>query len=251
MNWASHSRARSRSPPTTRWTVPDAHGSTGPWGQAIERAGKSPPRRDRWQRRNRPRGHCRALTWFAEHRSLPVSLVDVDYGAAAYRRYGEVLPSSTPSAMREVHAILFGATGGRNLTRFHDQFAGRKPSRYSPQHRALCRPVGIMPALYEASPLKAGALDDVDMGLSDCPRAHGPRLIRGAARIQTLPNGARRAVDTRVYTSAEIIRIGRSARTPARTQAAGLLSCERKRDGSRHPLARGNAGATRCRVPGC
>lgn len=181
----------------------------------------------------------RALAWFAQNRALPVSLVDVDYGAAAYRGSGEVLPAATLSAMRDAHATLFGATGGPEfdaIPRRARHAGSLLVIRRSFELYANLRPVRILPALYEASPLKARVLDGVNMLIV---RELTGGIYFGEPRtIETLPSGERRG---HKHSCLYVLRNPASRpdglRTGPRSQRAGLFRCERECHGGRCSLA--------------
>ena len=167
----------------------------------------------------------RVLAWIAAERALPLDLVDVEYGADAYKRFGEVLPPATLSAMREADAILFGATGGPEFETIPIP-ARRAGSllviRKGFDLYANFRPVKIMPALYEASSLKQRALEGLDMVIV---RELAGGMYFGEPRgVETLPDGQRRGVNTHVYTTSEIHRIARAAFELARARRGRVCS---------------------------
>lgn len=167
----------------------------------------------------------RILELVAEKRSLPVKLVDVDYGVDAYKAHGEVLPDLTRCAMRDADAILFGATGGPAFDAIPAQ--ARKAGGLLVVRRdfnlfANLRPVKVMPALYEASSLKQRVLEGVDMVIV---RELVGGVYFGEPRgIETLPDGERRGVNTHAYTSSQIQRVARVAFELARTRKGRVCS---------------------------
>jgi 3-isopropylmalate dehydrogenase len=167
----------------------------------------------------------RILALVAEKRSLPMKLVEVDYGAEAYRTHGKVLPEPTGLAMREADAILFGATGGPAFDAIPVQ--ARKDGSLLAVRRdfdlfANLRPVKIMPALYEASSLKQRVLEGVDMIIV---RELVGGVYFGEPRgIETLSSGEHRGVNTHVYTSSQIQRVARVAFDLARMRKRRVCS---------------------------
>lgn len=167
----------------------------------------------------------RILALVSEKRSFPVKLVDVDYGAEAYRTCGKVLPKSTRLAMREADAILFGATGGPAFDAIpiqERQIGSLLVLRRDFDLFANLRPVKIMPALYEASSLKPRALDGVDMMI--VRELVGGMYFGEPRGVETLPGGERRGVNTHVYTSSQIRRVARSAFDLARARRGRVCS---------------------------
>jgi 3-isopropylmalate dehydrogenase len=167
----------------------------------------------------------RVLAWIADRRALPIELVDVEYGADAYKRFGEVLPTATFEAMRQADAILFGATGGPEFDAIPIQ-ARRAGSllviRRGFDLYANLRPVKIMPALYEASSLKQRALEGLDMVI--VRELTGGMYFGEPRGVETLPDGQRRGVNTHVYITSEIHRIARAAFELARKRRGHVCS---------------------------
>ena len=167
----------------------------------------------------------RILALVAEKRSLPMKLVDVDYGAEAYRTYGKVLPEPTRLAMREADA---NSVRRDRRTRFRcDPDQARQIGSLLVVRRdfdlfANLRPVKIMPALYDASSLKQRALEGVDMMI--VRELVGGMYFGEPRGIETLPGGERRGVNTHVYTSSQIQRVARSAFDLARTRKGRVCS---------------------------
>jgi 3-isopropylmalate dehydrogenase len=167
----------------------------------------------------------RILALVAEKRSLPIALVDADYGVEAYRTRGEVLSEPARIAMHKAVAILFGATGGPAFDAIPVQ--ARKTGSLLAIRRdfdlfANLRPVKTMPALYEASSLKQRVLEGVDMMIV---RELVGGVYFGEPRgIETLPGGERRGVSTHVYTSSQIQRVARTAFDLARTRKGRVCS---------------------------
>jgi 3-isopropylmalate dehydrogenase len=167
----------------------------------------------------------RILAMVAEKRSLPIKLMDVDYGADAYKKHGKLLPKSTRVAMSQADAILFGATGGPAFDAIPAQV--RKADSLLAVRRdfdlfANLRPVKTMPALYEASSLKRRVLEGVDMVI--VRELLGGVYFGEPRGIETLPDGERRGVNTHVYTASQIQRVARVAFDFARTRKGRVCS---------------------------
>ncbi|WP_247441019.1 3-isopropylmalate dehydrogenase [Bradyrhizobium sp. CW7] len=167
----------------------------------------------------------RILALVAEKRSLPMKLMDVDYGSDAYKKHGRLLPQSTRVAMSEADAILFGATGGPAFDAIPAPV--RKAESLLAVRRdfdlfANLRPVKTMPALYEASSLKRRVLDGVDMVI--VRELLGGVYFGEPRGIETLPDGERRGVNTHAYTASQIRRVARAAFDLARTRRGRVCS---------------------------
>lgn len=167
----------------------------------------------------------RVLALVAEKRSLPIKMVDADYGAEAYKKHGKVLPEQTRAAMQAADAILFGATGGPAFDAIpvQERLAGSLLTvRRDFDLYANLRPVKPIPPLYEASSLKQGVLEGVDMIIV---RELVGGIYFGQPRgIEELPGGERRGVNTHIYTSSQIQRAARAAFDLARTRRGRVCS---------------------------
>ncbi len=167
----------------------------------------------------------RVLARIIEKRSLPIQLVDVEYGASSYLRNGTVLPEVTLATMQHADAVLFGATGGPDFETIpaHVRKAGNLLAvRRTLDLYANLRPVKAIAALYEASSLKPRVLQGVDMTIV---RELVGGIYYGEPRgIETLPNGERRGVNTHEYTSSQIRRVARAAFEIARTRNRQVCS---------------------------
>jgi 3-isopropylmalate dehydrogenase len=170
----------------------------------------------------------RVLDWFVEHRALAVAVEAAEYGVEAYRRSGEVLPEATRAAIDRADLVLFGASGGSEA----DQIPPDKRRagsllriRRSLSLYANLRPIKALPALREASSLKARVIDGVDLVIL---RELAGGIYFGEPRgIERLPGGERRGFNTQTYTSSEISRIARFAFELARTRRAHVTSVDK------------------------
>lgn len=150
-------------------------------------------------------------------------------GGAAYDAAGHPFPAETQEACDRADAILFGAVGGPrydglpwDLRPEAALLAIRK--RYD--LFANLRPILLYPALKDASPLKneviGGGVDFIIV------RELVGGIYFGEPRgITTLPDGTRRAVNTEVYTDAEIARIARMGFEIARGRRKKLTSVDK------------------------
>jgi 3-isopropylmalate dehydrogenase len=170
----------------------------------------------------------RVLDWFIAHDRLGIEVTEALYGAEAYRRTGKVVPDDTARALRNVDAILFGATGGPDYDAL-PAAAKREGNllriRKSLDLYANLRPIVALPPLFEASSLKNRLLEGVDFIIL---RELSSGLYFGEPRgIETLPDGEKRGVNTHAYTTPEIRRIARFAFELARTRRRRVCSVDK------------------------
>src|SRR5262249_49506579 len=132
----------------------------------------------------------RILNWFIAGRGVPAKLREAEYGAVPYLATGKVLPPQTAEAMDEADAILWGATGGREIKEVPAE-ARKAGSLLSLRKKydlyANLRPIVAAPALHEAAPLKSRVLEGVDLIIV---RELTAGIYFGEPRgIERMPNG--------------------------------------------------------------
>ena len=149
-------------------------------------------------------------------------------GGAAIDATGHPLPPATLALCRQARAILFGAVGG---PRWDDAPHERRPERGLLALRkeldlyANLRPATCFPMLVDASPLKRSVVDGTDLMVI---RELTGGLYFGEPRgLETLADGGVRAVNTMVYTTAEIERVARVAFDVARKRRKRLASVDK------------------------
>ncbi len=132
-------------------------------------------------------------------------------GGAAIDATGTALPDSTLSACKAADGVLLGAVGG---PKWDDPSAKVRPEQGLLALRrglglfANLRPVRVHPALIMASPLKAERVEGVDILFV---RELTGGIYFGEPRYRATEGGVTKAVDTLVYTDAEIRRVVRLA----------------------------------------
>ncbi|MGZ3419373.1 MAG: 3-isopropylmalate dehydrogenase [Polyangiales bacterium] len=132
-------------------------------------------------------------------------------GGAAIDATGTALPSFTIDACLASEAVLLGAVGG---PKWDDPNAKVRPEqgllaiRKALDLFANLRPVRVHPALADASPLKNDRVAGVDILFV---RELTSGIYFGEPRFRETKGGITRAVDTLVYTDAEIRRVVRLA----------------------------------------
>lgn len=149
-------------------------------------------------------------------------------GGAAYDHYGEPLAQQTLDKAKNSHAVLLGAVGG---PQWEDLPFDKKPERGLLGLRkgmglyANLRPAIVFEALADASTLKKSVVAGLDMMIV---RELTGGIYFGEPRgIETLPNGERRGVNSLVYSSREIERIGRMAFEIAQGRNKKLCSVDK------------------------
>jgi len=168
-----------------------------------------------------------------------LELADGRIGGDALEHHGEPLPAATAELCRTADAVLLGAVGGPQwdgVDALRRPEAGLLALRRELDLFANIRPVHAYPQLAAASPLRADLVAGADLVIY---RELGGGLYYGRPRL-TEPwpgpgGGDERAVDTMVYTTAEIERLVRLGFEAARRRRglvtsvdkANVLECSR------------------------
>ncbi len=148
-------------------------------------------------------------------------------GGAAIDAHGTALPDDALQAARACDAVLLGAVGG---PKWDNPKATVRPEqallglRKSLELFANLRPVQIFPELLDAAPLKADLLRDVDLVVVR-ELTGGIYFGKPSERRGTAPN--RDAVDTLVYSEAEIERLMRASFELARQRKKKVTSVDK------------------------
>jgi len=172
----------------------------------------------------------RVLEWFADRRGLGLAFEEDLYGGACFDAHGVFIRDATVARVREVDAVLVGASGGPkwdNLPEARPKAGldGLTRIRRECDLYANLRPARCMRALEDASTLKPEAIRGVDLVVF---RELTSGIYYGEPRgIEELPNGRQRGVDTQVYTSDEIERAIRYACELARSRRGVVHSVEK------------------------
>jgi len=148
-------------------------------------------------------------------------------GGCAIEADGAALPDATLAACRAADAVLLGAVGG---PRWDDPDAPVRPEQGLLGLRkqlglfANLRPVRAHPALVDASPLRPERVAGVDILVV---RELTGGLYFGEPRVREATATGERAVDTLVYTDAEIRRVVRLACQLARGRRGKVTSVDK------------------------
>jgi 3-isopropylmalate dehydrogenase len=171
----------------------------------------------------------RAAEWFGLNRGFDCSFRHEEFGVAEYYRAGKMMRDDVREAAMEADAVLLGAVGGGAEHQAIPQVIRREEGlpglRRQMQVYANIRPVKVFPALAGASSLRAEVIEGVDLVVV---RELLGGIYFGTPRgIETLPDGQRRGVNTHVYTTSEIQRIGRAAFDIARSRGGHVTSVDK------------------------
>lgn len=149
-------------------------------------------------------------------------------GGAAYDACGHPLPEETLRLCEDSDAILLGAIGGPKWdslpVHLRPEMGALLPLRKKLGLYANIRPVVLFPALVEASPLKPEIASGLDLVVV---RELTGGLYFGTKKREFVDNGDEQAVDTLVYRTGEIDRIGRLAFQMAQQRRKKLTSVDK------------------------
>ena len=155
---------------------------------------------------------ARVIEWFGKHRSVSFDVQDGLLGGCSIDKFGDAVSDQVMDAALEADAVLVGAVGG---PKWDDLDFSMRPERGLLRLRkemdlfANLRPAVVFDALADASTLKADLVKGLDIMIL---RELTGGIYYGEPRgVETLADGTRRGVNTEVYTSPEVQRIGRVA----------------------------------------
>ena len=169
----------------------------------------------------------KALEAIASRFRHTFTFVEALAGGVAIDETGVPLPDASLAACRAGDAVLLGAVGG---PKWSDLRASVRPEQGLLRLRkelglfANLRPVKVMPALVDASPLKPEVVTGVDLVIV---RELTGGLYFGQPQGRRDDEGGRAAVDTRIYTEAEIERLMRVAFELARGRRKKVTSVDK------------------------
>lgn len=168
------------------------------------------------------------IGWVNDNTDITINTQSGLIGGASYDAHGEPLTDETLEACRDSDAIIMGAVGGPKWDGApYDKRpeAGLLRLRKELELFANLRPALVFDALIDASTLKADVVRGLDILIV---RELTGGVYFGEPRgIETLPDGQRRGINTQVYTSNEITRLGRVGFELARKRGNKVHSCEK------------------------
>ena len=164
----------------------------------------------------------------AETLTPNLTLDERPFGGISYDQLGTPLADETLAAAKAARAVLMGAVGGPKwvgVPRDKRPEAGLLGLRAGMGVFANLRPALCFQPLADASTLKREVVEGLDLMIV---RELTGGIYFGQPRyIEDLPGGGRRAVDTQVYTTAEIERVARVAFELARGRRNKVSSAEK------------------------
>ena len=164
----------------------------------------------------------------AEAVAPDLSIAEALFGGCSFDAYGTPMTDETLAAAKAARAVLMGAVGGpqwAGAPRDKRPEAGLLNLRAGMEVYANLRPALCFSALADASSLKRHLVEGLDLMIV---RELTGGIYFGSPRfIEDLPGGGRRAVDTQVYTTAEIERVARVAFQLARGRRNLVHSAEK------------------------
>ena len=170
----------------------------------------------------------RVIDWLERRRGLRFEIEEDLVGGAALDARGTPLAQSTIELARAADAVLFGAVGGPAWDGLG--FDKRPEIAILGLRRELglfanLRPAIVYEPLVSTSSLKAEVVRGLDLMIV---RESTGGVYFGEPRgIERLPDGQQRGVNTEVYTTSEIQRVGRVAFELARKRGRRVTSVEK------------------------
>ncbi|MQA65571.1 MAG: 3-isopropylmalate dehydrogenase [Alphaproteobacteria bacterium] len=170
----------------------------------------------------------RVLDWMDSHRAVAFDVDEDLVGGCAYDAHGAPVSDATMIKALDADAVLLGAVGGPKWEKLPFAFQperGLLRLRKDMELFANLRPAIVFDALAEASTLKTDLVAGLDILII---RELTGGVYFGEPRgITMLSNGERRGVNTQVYDTHEIVRIGRVAFELARKRSGRVCSVEK------------------------
>ena len=150
------------------------------------------------------------ITWYNKNKSLDFEFEEELVGGASYEKHGTPITDEVFYNALESEAVILGAVGG---PKWDDLEFSKKPERALLKLRkelklfANLRPAICFKQLVDASSLKPELVSDLDILFV---RELTGGIYFGEPRgIRELPNGQREGINTEVYTTNEIVRLGK------------------------------------------
>jgi 3-isopropylmalate dehydrogenase len=150
-------------------------------------------------------------------------------GGCAYDAHGKAISDADMALARDADAVLLGAVGGpkwADVPYDARPEAGLLRLRKELALFANLRPAICYPALADASSLKREVVENLDIMI--VRELTGGVYFGEPKEIRDLGNGQKRAIDTQVYDTYEIERIGRVAFELARKRNNKVTSSEKR-----------------------
>jgi 3-isopropylmalate dehydrogenase len=171
----------------------------------------------------------RLIDWMNQHRIGSFGYEEDLVGGACYDAHQVAITDATMAKAHGADAVIFGAVGGPKWDKVpYDARpeAGLLRLRKDLGLYANLRPAVTYPALADASSLKRELVEGLDILI--LRELTGGVYFGEPKTITDLGNGQKRAIDTQVYDTYEIERIGRVAFELARKRRNKVTSMEKR-----------------------
>jgi 3-isopropylmalate dehydrogenase len=171
----------------------------------------------------------RLIGWMNAHRLGAFEIDEGLVGGSCYDAHGVAVTDATMAKAHAADAVIFGAVGGPKWDSVPYDVrpeAGLLRLRKDLALFANLRPAVCYPALAESSSLKREVVEGLDIMI--VRELTGGVYFGEPKTITDLGNGQKRAVDTQVYDTYEIERIGRVAFELARKRRNKVTSMEKR-----------------------
>src|SRR5215208_3939509 len=171
----------------------------------------------------------RLIAWMNAHGMGTFECEEGLVGGCAYDAHGVAITDATMAQAQACDAVIFGAVGGPKWDKVTYEVrpeAGLLRLRKDLGLFANIRPAICYPALAESSSLKREVVDGLDIII--VRELTGGVYFGEPKTITDLGNGQKRAIDTQVYDTYEIERIGRVAFELARKRKNKVTSMEKR-----------------------
>lgn len=168
------------------------------------------------------------ITWINENTDQKITTEDHLVGGSSIDVHGVPMTDDTIAKCKAADCVILGAVGGPKWDKVEYNIrpeAGLLKLRKDLELFANLRPAIVFDALAEASTLKREIVSGLDILIV---RELTGGVYFGEPRgIFDLPDGQRKGINTQVYTTNEIIRVGRVAFEAARKRNNRVTSCEK------------------------
>jgi 3-isopropylmalate dehydrogenase len=170
----------------------------------------------------------RVIEWLEKRRGIHFDVEEDLVGGASIDARGTPISEATLAKAKAADAVLFGAVGGPKWDKLG--FDMRPEIAILSLRRELglfanLRPAVVYDPLIDASPLKPDVIRGLDIMIV---RESTGGIYFGEPRgVEILPDGQKRGINTEVYTTHEIERVGRVAFELARKRQKRVCSVEK------------------------
>jgi 3-isopropylmalate dehydrogenase len=171
----------------------------------------------------------RLIAWMTQRGIARFETEEALVGGSAYDAHKVAVTEETMAKAKAADAVLFGAVGGPKWDNVPYEVrpeAGLLRLRKDLALFANIRPALCYPALADSSSLKREVVDGLDIVI--LRELTGGVYFGEPKTITDLGNGQKRAIDTQIYDTYEIERIGRVAFELARARRNKVTSMEKR-----------------------